>query len=590
MLRWLHWLTRSPSTTTSTTNSAMSHPSIANRATHSAPTPSPSGLDETKRGSHEFPDETFDQQSSQQNQGDDKSHIKGGQSEDQYKLREQHQHPVIASLDSTTTFRHDNPSDTHLASMDLRAGMIQTTVGFSGAAGTSPSDAASNRNMIRSNVDNHHKSDAHERKSSSSIRVPSIGGAQSPVFKEFRVQHRIVAQNDGEIKKLQRSLQKKDAEIGQLKQSLQARDGSVMSLTQSLQAKNGEIENMKQNLHVKDSEIARLHQDLQMVNEGNKKLQDNLRATQAEVRRYTTQIAHNQELLDSRRKELQGTRAFLNTSGTHSGADIVSMVKALNAEIFQAAASITDTIVDSMTGQVSSRNGSTDPSAVTRIREILGEHPTMLLQCNMATDDHITLVQIALQAGLNHLSGNILRLWTYPGSANQQLEQVFAGIRTEQERVVSHTWRSLTKAWTKNVVYQDPELHGYIAEAVKALVIVAGRWPSESRINNDICGRVSIIISHLQKLDEAMTGFTSMDLALDIPASGANFDARMMEDADGGKSSHSSSSETILLTSEVGLKDMDTSVHGRKLETSILLRPKVVLREVFSRQRPGIRS
>ncbi|KAJ3738779.1 hypothetical protein DFH05DRAFT_733627 [Lentinula detonsa] len=368
-----------------------------------------------------------------------------------------------------------------------------------------------------------------------------------------------------------------------------------MSLTQSLQAKNGEIENMKQNLHVKDSEIARLHQDLQMVNEGNKKLQDNLRATQAEVRRYTTQIAHNQDLLDSRRKELQGTRAFLNTSGTHSGADIVSMVKALNAEIFQAAASITDTIVDSMTGQVSPRNGSTDPSAVTKVREILGEDPTMLLQCNMATDDHITLVQIALQAGLNHLSGNILRLWTYPGSANQQLEQVFAGIRTEQERVVSHTWRSLTKAWTKNVVYQEPELHGYIAEAVKALVIVAGRWPSESpetetRINNDICGRVSIIISHLQKLDEAMTGLTSMDLALDIPASGANFDARMMEDADGGKSSHSSSSGTILFTSEVGLKDMDTSVHGRKLETSILLRPKVVLREVFSRQRPGIRS
>ncbi|KAJ3998693.1 hypothetical protein F5050DRAFT_1743426 [Lentinula boryana] len=570
MLQITHWFTRSPSTTASTIDPAMSHPIIANRATHSASTPSSSGLDEAKRDSHRIPDETFDRQLSQQNQGDDKSRIKEGRSEDKYKLRKQ-----FASFDSTTsptTFGHDKPSDTHLASMDPRAGTIQTTVGFPGAAG--------NQDMTRPNVDNHRKSDAqtavsiegagfrsensYEKNSSPSIRVPSIGGAQSRVFKEPRAQPRIIPKDD-EIRKFQRSIQKKDAKIGQLKQELQARDGAITNLTQSLQAKNGEIENMKQDLHGKDSEIARLHQDLQM----------------AEVRRYTTQIAHNQELLDSRRKELQGTRAFLNTSGTHSGADIVSMVKALNAEIFQAAASITDTIVESMTGQVSSRNGSTDPSAVTNVREMLGEEPTMLLQCNMATDDHITLVQIALQAGLNHLSGYVLSLWTYPGSANQQLEQVFAGIRTKQgqfrsrlsanilfihqiltERGVSHTWRSLTKAWAKKGVYQSPWIHGLIAEAVRAL----------------------------QKLDEAMTGLTFMDLALDIPAQGANFDARMMEDADGRKSSHSSSSGIILLTSELGLKDMDTSVHGRKQETSILLRPKVVLREVFSRQRPDIRS
>ncbi|KAJ3857373.1 hypothetical protein EV368DRAFT_77858 [Lentinula lateritia] len=315
-------------------------------------------------------------------------------------------------------------------------------------------------------------------------------------------------------------------------------------------------------------------------------LRKHLMNEQAAAVRYRKKDAHNRELLDTRMKELQGARAFLNTSDMHSGADIVSMVKTLNAEIFQAAASITDTIVDFMSGQVSLEKNLHHSWAVDIVSKTLGEEITTLLQHNQAVlDEHMTLVQIALQAGLNQRSQYVLCLWALPGEVNDAINGAFAGIQMQQKQaVVYRTWRSLTKPQTKRTVYQDPRLHKYFAGIVKALLIVAGWWPSQSseiaaRIESNIRGRISAIVLLLEKLDTAMTQITSMDLTLEMPTPGVNFDAQRMQDED---RKGSLTDETVLFTSEIGLMMKSVDMDGRS-EEAILLKPKVVFRSAFKR-------
>ncbi|KAJ4478148.1 hypothetical protein J3R30DRAFT_3250459, partial [Lentinula aciculospora] len=290
-----------------------------------------------------------------------------------------------------------------------------------------------------------------------------------------------------------------------------------------------------------------------------------------EIHRYKTQDAHSQELLDVRRKELQGARAFLNTFDMYSGADIVSMLKELNGETFQAAASITDMIVDSIstTGKVPLGYDRNDSWAVATVRRTLGTEIETLLQRDRTANEHITLVQIALQAGLNHISEYVLDLWTVPSKGlNKTIGKVFAGIQMQQSHVISRTWRSLTKEQTKRAAYQAPELSDYITDIVKALLVVAGWWPRtkserEAQIESTVRGRISPIVSLLEKLDGAMSKITSMDLVFDIPPAGTSFDARIMEDTNNGESS---SNGVVLLTSGIGLKNVDIDVRDERPE------------------------
>ncbi|KAJ3893956.1 hypothetical protein GG344DRAFT_63376 [Lentinula edodes] len=359
-------------------------------------------------------------------------------------------------------------------------------------------------------------------------------------------------------------LEEQIAHIQKQNQRLEAHLGDIQRRNQEMEAQLG---NAQHSLMKQKNEIGELRKHL--MNE------------QAAAAHYKTKDAHSRELLDARMKELQGARAFLNTSDMYSGADIVSMVKSLNGEIFQASASITDTIVGFMSSQVSLEN---DPWAVDIVSKTLGEEVATLLQHNHAVlDEHMTLVQIALQAGLNQRSQYVLCLWAIPGEVNDAINGAFAGIQMQQKQaVVYRTWRSLTKAQTKRTVYQNPRFHKYFAEIVKALLIVAGWWTSQNseiaaRIESTLHGRISAIVLLLEKLDTAMTQITSMDLSFEMPTPGVNFDAQRMQDEDG---KGSLTDETVLFTSEIGLMMKNVDIDGRS-EEAILLKPKVVFRSAF---------
>ncbi|KAF9068283.1 hypothetical protein BDP27DRAFT_1364175 [Rhodocollybia butyracea] len=363
-------------------------------------------------------------------------------------------------------------------------------------------------------------------------------------------------------------------------------DAAELAPQSARPARNTTAEPPSQQMRSLEAELLTARRENRTKNDENERLKRRLSSAQKEIAYYRKKDAHSQELLETQRRELQGALAFLNTIDAYSGGDIIDMLNALNSEIFQGAAIITDSLDGARPGGGSYRR-SDEASEVEEIRRALGDEVRVLLQEDGTEGENIAINQAALQTSLNIALEQICRRWSNNDSADQALNDVYVQIRAQQGQVlVPGTWRSLTRAQTKPLVYQNPGLLEHIVGQMKAILVVAEWWPyrdseSERQIASMARKKVSAILELLAKLDEAMNErVTSTDMMLYVPALGVPFDAQTMEDADGGESS----SGTVLLVPEMGLKRVAKNSAGRD-ETTVLLKPKVYLRESLVKQK-----
>lgn len=77
-----------------------------------------------------------------------------------------------------------------------------------------------------------------------------------------------------------------------------------------------------------------------------RKQEDEIRQLKDRLRHAEEKNSHTTNLLHVRTADLRGAESFLTTADQYSGADIINMVKGLNAEIFQAAAFMADLLED----------------------------------------------------------------------------------------------------------------------------------------------------------------------------------------------------------------------------------------------------
>jgi DNA repair exonuclease SbcCD ATPase subunit len=77
-----------------------------------------------------------------------------------------------------------------------------------------------------------------------------------------------------------------------------------------------------------------------------RKQEEEIRQLKERLRQAEEKNSHTTNLLQVRTADLRGAEAFLTTADQYSGADIVNMVKSLNAEIFQAAAFMAELLED----------------------------------------------------------------------------------------------------------------------------------------------------------------------------------------------------------------------------------------------------
>ena len=127
--------------------------------------------------------------------------------------------------------------------------------------------------------------------------------------------------------------------IKQLKE-LERRNQKLVGEKEDLQA-NANIE--REGACREQTEAKKQIRDLQGKNQ---KLEDELNILKGTLRGVQDKHLHTVKLLEERTADLKGAQTFLTTVDRYAGAEIMKMVEALNAEIFQGAALVSELLGD----------------------------------------------------------------------------------------------------------------------------------------------------------------------------------------------------------------------------------------------------
>ncbi|KAG6889536.1 hypothetical protein C0992_004795 [Termitomyces sp. T32_za158] len=296
--------------------------------------------------------------------------------------------------------------------------------------------------------------------------------------------------------------------------------------------------------------------------------------------------------LVERTAELQSTQAFIDVADSLSGADIINMTAALNAEILQIAA----LIADSLTYTRKQREA---PKEV--LEKDIGEILTRALIDQKSVDGKEvdpTLVQLGLQVCLVRCSMKIVTSWTLEGT-DEHLTMIYSRIWNKgklikftnrvlstdfrflaEKQSVAGRWRAMTQMHAMVVDGQQRALQ-MIIHAVKRVLVAASTDYHQSI--NQFQERLSTINNlSLQLRSSIGQHITSLDICPMMVESGLPFDPSWMEDTYARERKADSTTvevnESVAGSTELGLFSRVKDVEG-KVETRVLLKPKLAVTE-----------
>ena len=221
-----------------------------------------------------------------------------------------------------------------------------------------------------------------------------------------------------QLDQLRESKQKAVDERTGLEQRLKREQEDKAATQQSLSRE--EVEKGKALLQSQrlTAELAGVRRQLESKDADLKNLRNELQHAQTKHDELTT-------LLEARTRELKGAQIYLTKADTLSGAEVISLVDALNVEILQTAAFISD----SFDFARHLANADEIAEASGRISELMGPTLTHLLGAVLHSEDPL-LVQIALQGATVEFSRWIIMTWDFDGlQAEQPLAEIYNDIR-----------------------------------------------------------------------------------------------------------------------------------------------------------------
>jgi hypothetical protein len=148
------------------------------------------------------------------------------------------------------------------------------------------------------------------------------------------------------------------------------------------------------------------------LEERNRHLTNQLAALSTQLRGVENEHQHTLQLLEAKMSELKGAEAFLAKEDSLSGADVITMVDSLNAEILQVAAFMADRLGDARRNEntVKEEAGTAHENAVRSVGELVVRNLESRLVQPMSDDDYMGL-QIALQICLAYSCSWIIDSW-----------------------------------------------------------------------------------------------------------------------------------------------------------------------------------
>ncbi|KAF9231966.1 hypothetical protein BU15DRAFT_67882 [Melanogaster broomeanus] len=360
-----------------------------------------------------------------------------------------------------------------------------------------------------------------------------------------REHHERVKKLNDTIKGLTEDNRKQKEEFTQLKASNQKVVDESTKLQQSLRREKDEKATIQQSLRREEDDKNKLVSMNQRLTTETTVLRRQLESKDIEFKNLRNELQHSRTkhdelttLLEARTRELKGAQAFLTKADNLSGAEVITLLEALNSEIMQTSAFISDTF-DFARQQA---HADEMKEASTRISELMGPMMTNLLSTVQHGGDPL-LVQIALQGATVEFSRWIIMTWDYDGlQAEQPLAEIYGDIRDTETQAVGGRWRALTRAHAQKVAMQETDLHAtmvsHISDTLVIIMVAAGCTKNYEDAYRDFTQkfgeRVSNIVKMASRLNKAMgEEVTSADLWPTHAATGEKFDGGAMEDFEG---------------------------------------------------------
>ena len=221
---------------------------------------------------------------------------------------------------------------------------------------------------------------------------------------------------------LRQKMQHYESQTGRMKQRIILYKGENQRLWKERNQASADWKAMTAKSNQAEKELADLRGQLRASSDQNRGLQRDNQALREQLRRQAQEMkalqtaSHHMEtthsrvvaLLETRTSELKGAQVFLTKADTFSGADLISMVQGLNADILDTAAYMTDTFDFGQTSQTISTGR--QQSVHERVGRGLGKLMAhLLVQVEHERDQ--TFIQIAVQACLSYWCHRIASVW-----------------------------------------------------------------------------------------------------------------------------------------------------------------------------------
>ncbi|KAK0212131.1 hypothetical protein DFS33DRAFT_1249158 [Desarmillaria ectypa] len=372
------------------------------------------------------------------------------------------------------------------------------------------------------------------------------------------------------------------------------KDATIRTLQKSLSDVNAEIKNTKsfvssltRSSDVLKQRLTDTEHELQQARNQNHILDQQLKAQTAAAKLARDEVgkvslAHEQTrlLLRTRTEELRAAQVYLDRADQSSGADVISMIDALNAEIFQTAATVAEAF---KFGEKKVEESSEAVVAYDHVIEILGPRMTELLKSTLHHDDQI-LIQAAFQAAMCAYVDWIVTSWYFEGREEEQmLSSLYAIIQESEDQAIAGRWRALTRRYALQAFREAPDsqrqLLSVVMETLVNILIIAGLESATSEVSETMATQfaehASAVVEHAMQLNRVIgQGITSCEMMPLYLVPETPFDANVMEDTFGSASKDST--ENVLCTTDLGLMRMEKK--GEKWEKRVLVKPKIILR------------
>ncbi|KZP28394.1 hypothetical protein FIBSPDRAFT_1039528 [Athelia psychrophila] len=306
----------------------------------------------------------------------------------------------------------------------------------------------------------------------------------------------------------------------------------------------------------------------------------------AEITSVRAQLDSALKLLDDRK--LQGAQPFVTgTDSFSSPAEAMGLVQALNDDIFQLSAFMSDSFQAATTETPADEDSK---GVHHRIKGHLGDQLMVSLTSWPHTDDP-TVLQMTLQCYLVQMSRQITSDWTFDGSS-PVLAKLYEQVRRSEDQAVARRWRALSRSHLRHLSTGGEDALSGIRKHVcggLADILISAKCQSSplgvvealtSRFGERIYAIIDTALNIKRILGEEIT---SGDFEIVTCQAGVTFDPMLMEDAASDVPLYDERN-ILLCTTEMGFRRESWEVKGgqRAKEVTLLLKPKVALESVLA--------